>query len=141
MNAIRRASLAGLAILSLSPLVGTAAQPSPAEVPVRVGHHQDLDACGSWAAVSGLKPGGDGFLAVRSGPGARYAMRDRLREGDTFFVCGESEDGKWFAIVYSRKGQDSIDCGVGSPVPEETVYRGPCAWGWVHVDWVEILAG
>lgn len=142
MNAFRLASVVCLAIMTVSvPSMARAASPAPAEVPVRVGLEAELDACGSWARVSGLKPGGDGFLAVRGGPGAQYALRDRLREGDTFFVCGDAAGGKWFSIVYPRAGQDASDCGVSSSLPRPVAYRGPCAWGWVHADWVEILAG
>ncbi len=112
----------------------------PAEVPVRVGIHEDLDACGSFAEVKGLNPQGDGFLAVRSGPGADYAMRDRLREGATFYVCGESADGRWMSVVYPRKGQTQEQCEVSSPKPGGA-YRGPCAYGWVNARWVNILAG
>ncbi len=142
MNAFRLASGICLAIMTVSaPIVTRAASPAPTEVPVRVGLEAELDACGSWARVSGLKPGGDGFLAVRGGPGAQYGLRDRLREGDTFFVCGDAAGGKWFSIVYPRAGQDASDCGVSSSLPRPVAYRGPCAWGWVHADWVEILAG
>ncbi|MBP6750955.1 MAG: hypothetical protein KA144_15075, partial [Xanthomonadaceae bacterium] len=107
---------------------------------VRVGIHEDLDACGSFAEVKGLNPQGDGFLAVRSGPGADYAMRDRLREGATFYVCGESADGRWMSVVYPRKGQTQEQCEVSSPKPGGA-YRGPCAYGWVNARWVNILAG
>ena len=103
-----------------------------AEVPVRVGVHEDLDACGSFAEVKGLDPSGDGFLAVRSGPGTGYAIRDRLREGATFYVCGESRDGRWVAVVYPREGQTQEQCALSSPEPGG-VYRGPCAYGWVNV--------
>ncbi|TXI48096.1 MAG: integron [Lysobacter sp.] len=112
----------------------------PAEVPVRVGIHEDLDACGSFAEVKGLNPRGDGFLAVRSGPGADYAMRDRLPEGATFYVCGESADGRWISVVYPRKGQTQEQCDVSSP-KSGGAYRGPCAYGWVNARWVNILAG
>lgn len=118
-----------------------AASPAkPAEVPVRVGIHEDLDACGSFAEVKGLNPKGDGFLAVRSGPGAEYAMRDRLPEGAMFYVCGESADGRWMSVVYPRKGQTQEQCDVSSPKPGGA-YRGPCAYGWVNARWVNILAG
>lgn len=141
MRVIRRAACFTLMGFAILPVVVAAASRPPSDVPVRIGGQADLDACGSWAAVSGLKPDGDGFLAVRGGPGAGHAMRDRLHEGDAFFVCGASADGKWLPIVYPHKGQDAAECGVSSPVARETVYRGPCAWGWVRSDWVQILAG
>ncbi|MFD0726840.1 hypothetical protein [Lysobacter brunescens] len=123
------------------PLAAASAPPSPPDRPVIVGEQEDLDACGSWAEVHGLNPKGDGFLAVRAGPGVTHAMRDRLREGDGLFVCGGSADGAWLSIVYPRKGQDAAECGVSSPVPAPRAYRGPCGWGWVRADWIRILAG
>lgn len=126
---------AGMMILSF------AAAAAKRDVPVIVGVEEELDACGSWAEVSGLNPKGDGFLAVRGGPGSDYRMRDRLREGDTFFVCDVSRDGEWMAIVYPRNGQAADVCGVSRAVPEAREYRGPCASGWVNAGWVRVLAG
>jgi hypothetical protein len=137
-GAVRSAFIACV-IVGSSAVQVVAAGPS-AEVPVRIGAHADLDACGSWAEVSGLNPKGDAFLAVRSGPGTRYAIRDRLPEGATFYVCGDSSDGAWMSVVYPRKGQTQDDCDVSSPRPSG-VYRGPCAYGWVNARWVNILAG
>ena len=122
-------------------LASTFAMAAPRDVPVVVGEEAELDACGSWAKVKGVDPKGDAFLAVRGGPGAAYALRDRLHEGDEFFVCSYSRDNKWLAIVYPRKGQHPGDCGVSTSLPKPTAYRGPCAWGWVHGKWVEFLAG
>jgi hypothetical protein len=115
--------------------------PGLPEVPVVVGEQQDLDACGGWAVVHGLNPEGDGFLAVRAGPGVSFAMRDRLRERDGLYVCGGSDDGVWLSVVYPREGQDAADCGVSSALPAPRTYRGPCGWGWVRADWIRILAG
>lgn len=138
MNPVR-ASMTGFAAgLMMLALAAAAAKP---DVPVIVGVEAELDACGSWAEVSGLNPKGDGFLAVRSGPGADYPMRDRLRAGDAFFVCYVSRDGKWMAIVYPRKGQASDACDVSGAVPKAREYRGPCASGWVNATWVRVLAG
>jgi hypothetical protein len=122
-------------------LASTCAAAAPRDVPVIVGESVELDACTRWAKVEGLDPKGDGFLAVRGGPASTHALRDRLREGDEFFVCNDSRDGKWLAIVYPRKGQDVGTCGVSTSLPKPVAYRGPCAWGWVHGKWVEFLAG
>jgi hypothetical protein len=111
-------------------------------VPVMIGEDGDdaqLDACASLGAVSGLDPKGDGFLAVRSGPDARYALLDKLREGQEVFVCNVSPDHRWYGVVYTRN--DGEDCGVTSPVSPEQPYRGPCASGWVNVRWIKIVAG
>jgi len=132
---------AAFALAMCLPLAAASAPLPPRETPVVVGEQEDLDACGAWAEVHGLNPQGDGFLAVRAGPGVSHAMRDRLREGDGLFVCGGSADGAWLSIVYPRKGQDAADCGVSSAQPGPRAYRGPCGWGWVRADWIRILAG
>ena len=138
MNPVR-ASMKSLAAGLL--MLAFAAAAAKRDVPVIVGVEEELDACGSWAEVSGLNPKGDGFLAVRGGPGSDYPMRDRLRAGDAFFVCDMSHDGKWMAIVYPREGQTSDVCGVSGAVPKAREYRGPCASGWVNAAWVRVLAG
>lgn len=138
---MKRAAGFRMPVVVAAMLVACAAAAERGDVPVIVGQDASLDACGSWAEVSGLNPAGDGFLAVRGGPGAEYPMRDRLREGDAFFVCGTSRDGKWMAVVYPRAGQASDVCGVSSALPKAHAYRGPCASGWVHAAWVRILAG
>jgi hypothetical protein len=138
MNPVR-ASMSGFASgLLMLAFVAAAAKP---DVPVIVGAEEELDACGSWAEVSGLNPKGDGFLAVRGGPGSDYPMRDRLRTRDAFFVCDVSRDGKWMAIVYPRKRQTADACNVSGAIPKAREYRGPCASGWVNAAWVRILAG
>lgn len=138
MNPVSASMTVFAAGLMMLTFVAAAAKP---DVPVIVGVEEELDACSSWAEVSGLNPKGDGFLAVRGGPGSDYPMRDRLRAGDAFFVCDVSRDGKWMAIVYPRKGQNSDACDVSGAVPKAREYRGPCAFGWVNAAWVRILAG
>ena len=134
---------AAFALAMCLPLAAVSAAPPPdvPDVPVIVGEQGDLDACGAWAEVHGLDPEGDGFLAVRTGPGVDHAMRDRLREADGLFVCGGSADGAWLSIVYPRGGQQAADCGVSGALPAPRAYRGPCGWGWARADWIRILAG
>jgi hypothetical protein len=50
------------------------------------------------AMVSGLNANGDGFLAVRSGPGSQYRKIDELHDGET--VLDFDRHGKWAGIVY-----------------------------------------
>jgi hypothetical protein len=138
-GAFRIGSAAVALLVAVSAACAAAA--AQRDVPVIVGEQEDLDACGSWAEVYGLNPKGDGFLAVRGGPGTDRALRDRLREGDGFFVCGMSSNGKWIAIVYPRAGQTADVCGVSGVVSKAHAYRGPCASGWVNAAWVRILAG
>ena len=109
------------------------AQP-PAPVPVII-EARDIDPC-SYGRVHGLDPKGDGFLAVKSGPGVAYARLDKLIENRTVYICGERGD--WYAIVYPGLAED---CGVSSPWSKSRSYTGPCKAGWVHRRWIEILAG
>jgi len=73
------------------------------------------------AAVVGLNPYGDNFLAVRTGPGSRYPMIDELHTGDRVIVCGSR--GYWRRIFYSRGGYCALK--YGEPV-------GECARGWAY---------
>lgn len=83
---------AALVAALVLPAVSINAAP-PRAVPVDVGGSAEWDACGSLGEVRGLKADGDGFLAVRAGPGADYAMLDRLDNGRQVYVCATR--GRW----------------------------------------------
>lgn len=79
---------------------------------------EDDQAAGcSGAQVRGLDPNGDGFLAVRTGPGSNYQKIDELTNGDSVRPCVQK--GKWFGVYY------------GSPRRK----------GWVHGNWLGGWAG
>jgi hypothetical protein len=125
-----------LAMMLVLAIVGTpdrqrAVRP---EVPVML-VADDLDPCGL-GVVKGLKAGGDGFLSVRARPSAKGRELDRLRNGDEVYICADKGD--WIGIVYSRPRRD---CGVTSAVARRSAYAGPCNSGWVHRNWVELVAG
>jgi hypothetical protein len=105
-------------------------------VPVIIGKMPEYDACGSSGEVKGLDPHGDGFLAVRSGPGSQYQMIDKLLEGQAVFVC--DDHGPWLGVVSTRGHQD---CGVDSAADRPKPYPGPCLSGWVHSNFINITAG
>lgn len=105
--------------------------------PVQVGGEDDLDACGGVGKVVGLNPAGDNFLAVRSGPGSRFRMIDKLHTDQLYFDC--DSQGDWVGIVYSRN--PNADCGVGTPIPRRQAYRGPCKSGWVFRKYTKLIAG
>jgi hypothetical protein len=105
-------------------------------VPVMVGGLAELDACGGLGEVRGLNPRGDAFLAVRKGPGRKYPMIDRLYNGNRVYFCDDY--GEWIGIVY---GEPAQDCGVSSPLPKQQPYKGPCESGWVHRNWLVLIAG
>jgi len=123
-------SLTLATLLSVGPTL--AADP----IPVMLGGEPEMDACPGWGEVRGLDPDGDGFLAVRTGPGTGYPMIDRLHEGDGVHFCDERGD--WIGIVHGEPGQD---CGADSPVARRQPYRGPCKSGWAHRNWLVLLAG
>lgn len=81
--------------------------------------------------VTGLKAGGDGFLAVRSGPGTKYRKIDELRNGDEVIVFDVR--GKWAGVVY---GTSNVACSSTKtrPVPYDRK-------GWVHTKWLQEVAG
>ena len=74
------------------------------QVPVVIQADPNFDACGGNGVVEGLDPSGDGFLAVRSGPGSKYGEIDRLYNGEQVYLCAEK--GKWLGVVYSKRRQD-----------------------------------
>ncbi|WP_191090062.1 SH3 domain-containing protein [Histidinibacterium aquaticum] len=69
------------------------------------------------SVVAGLDPGGDGFLAVRSGPGSSYRKLDELVNGDMVRTCARS--GPWWGVYYGQ----------------------PRRVGWVHGNWLVDGAG
>ncbi len=92
--------------------------------------------------VAGLQADGDGFLAVRSGPGTQYPMIDKVYNGDYVVVYDDSNG--WLGGIYGRgdaflRGSDARGCGfVGSgrrPLPY------PGKKGWMHSKWLRIVAG
>lgn len=83
------------------------------------------------SVVAGLDPRGDGFLAVRSGPGTQYRKIGELHNGDEVTVFDQKGD--WAGIVWS---EPSVTCSSTKtrPVP----YRNK---GWVHRKWLKHVAG
>jgi hypothetical protein len=125
-----------LLLVLLAPLAIAAA---PKAVPVIVASEPELDACPSLAEVTGLRR--EGFLAVRTGPGTGYEQVDTFHAGRRFFLCATSPDGKWFGIVYPPDGDLEFNCEVGANGTAPRAYTGPCRYGWVHSNWVKVIAG
>lgn len=98
-----------------------------------------MDACPGTGQVIGLRKGGDEFLAVRTGPSTEHPLSDKLKEGQTFYVCSSSKDEKWVGIVYST--DKTNDCGVTSAIKKLAPYRGKCKQGWIHSRWMKVIAG
>jgi hypothetical protein len=123
----------GLLVLNNSEALGSEVDGRP-RVPVLIQASPGYDACPGTARVN--RPKGDGFLAVRGGPGPRYSRIDKLRNGDQVYLCVESDD--WYGIVYTKSNQD---CNVATPWPKSRPYTGPCRSGWVPRQWIELIAG
>ena len=104
-------------------------------VPVMLDSTDDIDPCG-FGVVSGLKADGDGFLAVRKGPGTNYAKFDEIHNGQELWIC--DDDGDWVGVLYTKK---DTDCFSRHTMGTLQAYNGRCWNGWVHKNWVEFLAG
>jgi hypothetical protein len=105
------------------------------QAPVIIYSADGRDACAN-GRVHGLDPSGDGFLAVKGGPGLKYNRIDKLYNGEEVYLCVATGD--WFGVVYTKTRQD---CNVSTPWPRSLPYTGPCRSGWVHRRWVEVTAG
>jgi len=125
-------------IAALLPIHAASAQ-QPPNVPVTIpaGDGQMAN-CGG-GVVAGLDPNGDGFLAVRSGPGTSYRMLDRLHNGEGVLLCYQR--GGWVGIVYGGGGEyGGNGCNVEGAGPQRP-YNGPCRSGWAHGRWIKFVAG
>lgn len=126
------------AVLAAAVTVAGCNQPQAAALPrvaVQVGGEAEGDACGGVGQVANLRKGG--FVAVRDGPGTRYAERDRLFAGRSVWLC--EERGVWQGVVYAADAQ--ADCGVATVQARRAAYSGPCRSGWVFGRYVELTAG
>lgn len=121
----------GVALIAFASLVSIA-QSQQLDVPVIEHAEGDLDTC-SYGQVSGLKAGGDGFLAVRSGPGSNYTKLDELKNNNKIWIFDQK--GSWLGIVY---GARNTQC---NPINRDRQVRTNGKKGWVHQNWVEYLAG
>ncbi|MFD1343383.1 SH3 domain-containing protein [Litorisediminicola beolgyonensis] len=72
----------------------------------------------SGCLVKGLDPNGDGFLALRAGPGTNYAQIGSLHNGDAAYIYGGR--GKWLYVEN------------GSMNGREAKFR-----GWIYNAWCE----
>ena len=85
---------AAVALLSTTAWAGERPQ-----VPVMIEGSVDYDGCASVGVVRGLDPHGDGFLAVKSGPGINFRRIDKVYNGQQLYLCGQV--GPWIGVVYT----------------------------------------
>lgn len=82
-------------------------------------------------------PFGGGAVLVFPGDSTDLEQVDTLVHGDNVWICEVSDD--FYGVVYPEyPGQD---CELSSPEPFDRPYLGPCNWGWVKAQWVEVIAG
>ena len=89
----------------------------------------------------GIDKHGDGFIAIRSGPGSKYSIKNKfVKNGKQ--VVGCDSVGNWIGIIYADKDTWQ-GCGLDSDSSEKThPYRGPCKTGWVYKKYLkDQLAG
>lgn len=91
-------------------------------------------ACGT-GVVFDLDPHGDGFLAVKAGPGLKFLRIDKLYNGELVYLCAQS--GPWYGVVYTKEAQN---CNVDGAWPLREPYTGPCRYGWAHGRWIKPVA-
>lgn len=101
-------------------------------VPVMERSQGDLDTC-ALGSIIGLKEGGDGFLAVRSGPGTEYNKIGELNNGDRIWLFDQK--GQWIGIIHHV---DEVSCG---PIKSDRIVPHEGRKGWVHENWVKVIAG
>lgn len=93
-NPSRISPFAALAIMLATPLSA-----QTLDVPFDTYCPPDAQAaCFGVATVMGLNPDGDGFLAVRTGPGSDYPMIAKIHNGDRVGTYGRKGD--WHAISF-----------------------------------------
>lgn len=119
-----------LTCLLVTPLASSHAQ--DLEIPIMEIADEDLDTC-ALGEVRGLKADGDGFLAVRTGPGTNYSKIDELNNKDKVWLY--EQRGKWIGIAYAT---DEAPC---DPIDQDRPLQVNGKKGWVHENWISIIAG
>lgn len=81
--------------------------------------------------VRGISRNGDGFVAVRGGPGTGYAMIDKLYSNGEKVTIAATK-GKWKGIVYGH-----ANCKQGLSKQRGEPYAGSCKKGWVYGKYIQ----
>jgi len=102
------------------------------DVPILERAQKDLDTC-ALGQVARLKADGDGFLAVRTGPASKFRKIDELHNGDQVWIFDER--GEWLGVVY---GVAELSC---SPIERDRFLPDHGKSGWIHSNWVDVIAG
>ena len=138
MTHIRTAAMVGAALLA-SPLLSQSNDMRPVVIGL---DGPEFDACGALGQVSNLNPRGDNYLSVRARPSTAGRELDRLGPNAEVWLCETSEDGRWHGIVYGYDADGNIwDCQALGLEARPRAYTGPCRSGWVHGDYILVIAG
>ena len=128
MRSVPLSGLIGACLLTLS----FSALANDLDVPIiEQGGDGHVATCAS-STVVGLDPKGDGFLAVRSGPGSQYRKLAELHNGDVVYEFDHK--GPWRGVVYGETQGDECASMKTRPVTNPKK-------GWVHSKWLQDLAG
>ena len=109
-----------------------ASQAQDLDVPIVERSQEDLDTC-ALGQVRRLKAQGDGFLAVRTGPDSNFRKIDELHNGDLVWIFDQRSD--WYGVVY---GVAELSC---SPIDRDRFLPDWGKSGWIHSNWVDVIAG
>lgn len=102
------------------------------KVPIIERAQEDLDTC-ALGQVRRLKKQGDGFLAVRTGPASKFRKIDELHNGDRVWIFDQR--GEWLGVAYGVK---ELSC---SPIEQDRLLPDHGKSGWIHGNWVDVIAG
>lgn len=81
-------------LLCATLIIGTAAPALSQSIVIPANRTDQID---TGCQVQGLDPNGDGFLALRTGPGTEYVQIGSLHNGDAAYVAGGPE-GRWIYV-------------------------------------------
>lgn len=136
----------------LAPRPPPTARPGATAQPIilrksQVGGLNIIEHAATLAEVTGLKPGKDGFLSLRAGPGTKLKELARLRNGQLMIPIMQG-DPEWLGVLVAPPGAGSAEaiaaaCRVDEPaaaaLPEQSPYSGPCRSGWVARRWAKMV--
>ncbi|SEN30068.1 SH3 domain-containing protein [Palleronia pelagia] len=123
-------------ILVVAALFASTAHGADLDVPITEMAGDGQAATCSSATVVGLDPNGDGFLAVRTGPGSNHRKIDELHNGDVVYIF--EGVGQWVGVTYGNIADGWPDsCGNNGPARRVRDSQK----GWVHSNWLRGLAG
>ena len=94
--------------------------------------------CYELYSIRGIDRHGDGFVAIRNGPGSKYSIKKKfVKNGRRVMGC--ERVGNWIGILYSNsKLENPLDeCDLHrSNYEKPHPYKGSCKTGWIYKKYV-----